>query len=310
MPGKSKRNEILLESGTNELELLEFTISGNHFGINVSKVVEILQYTEVTPMPNANPNVEGIFKPRDTVMTVIDLPKFMGIEGEKNSERDIFIITNFNQVITAFHVHTVEGIHRISWDKIEKPSSSIYGGQDGLATGIARYDDRLIAIIDFEKILYEINPETGLDISKIKKLDQRKRNIAPIIVIEDSKLLMNMIKSCLEEAGYVNLSTFQNGKEAWDFLQHIKASGDPLLEHAHCIITDIEMPQMDGHRLLKLVKDDEFLKPLPVIVFSSLITEEMKIKGRSLGATDQISKPDIGRLVESIDKAVHDFHIH
>ncbi len=299
-----KKKEILLESGTNELEVMEFTIADRHFGINVAKVVEIMQYSKVTPMPNSNPFVEGVFKPRDKIMTVIDLASYMGLPPSENEDRDILIITNFNKISSAFHVHSVEAIHRISWKDIEKPDAAIYGGEEGLATGIARFDGKLITIVDFEKIIVDISPASGIQLSEITKMGHRNKVLKPIITVEDSPLLEKMILEALEKAGYVNVTCFSNGQEAWDMLQKAKATGKPLSEFACCVISDIEMPQIDGHRLLKLIRDDEVLNPLPVIMFSSLINDDMRKKGASLGATAQISKPEIAHLVQLIDKHI------
>lgn len=304
MANVNKKNEILLESGTNELEVMEFTIANNHFGINVAKVVEIMQYNKVTPMPNSNPFVEGVFKPRETIMTVINLAAYMGLPSSEVEDRDILIITNFNRISSAFHVHSVEGIHRISWSDIEKPDSAIYGGEEGLATGIARYDGRLITIIDFEKIIADISPQTGIQISDVDKLGERTRSNKPLLVAEDSPLLEKMITESLERSGYTNVTMCANGKEAWDKLLAYKAGGKQLNEYVSCLITDIEMPQMDGHRLLKLVREDKFFRDLPVIIFSSLINEDMYKKGVSLGATAQITKPEIANLVNLIDKHI------
>jgi two-component system chemotaxis response regulator CheV len=298
------KNAILLESGTNELEVMEFSIDGRFFGINVAKVVEIMQYNKVTAMPNSNPFVEGVFKPREQIMTVVNLAAYMGMPPMEDESRNIFIITNFNKASTAFHVHTVEGIHRISWADIEKPDPTIYGGEEGLATGIARYDNRLITILDFEKILADISPDTSIQVSDVAKLGARDVCHKPILIAEDSPLLERMIMESLEKSGYDNLICCTNGQEAWDKLQQFKATGEPIENHVACIVTDIEMPKMDGHRLLKLIRDDKDLMILPVIVFSSLINEEMKNKGAALGATAQISKPEIANLVTLIDKYV------
>ena len=297
-----KKSDILLESGTNELEVMEFTIGHNHFGINVAKIVEIMQYNKVIPMPNSNPFVEGVFKPREEVITVINLAGYMGLPPSKSEERDIFIITSFNKTHSAFHVHSVEAIHRISWANIEKPDPSIYGGEEGLATGIARFDDRLITIIDFEKILIDISPSVGIQLNEIDKLGERRKNTKPILVAEDSPLLERMILESLAKSSYVNVVSCNNGQEAWDKLISYKESGKPINEQVACVITDIEMPQMDGHRLLKLIRDDSQLKHLPVLIFSSLINEDMRKKGAALGATAQISKPEIGNLVTLIDE--------
>lgn len=302
----SKQTEILLESGTNELEIMEFTISSELFGINVAKVREIMVARSIKPMQKSHPDIEGIFKPRDEVITVIDLAKYLKLPASENKEKDIFIVTNFNNLNFAFHVHGVVGIDRISWTKMQKPDSIIYGGEEGVATGIAEFDGRLITILDFEKIVAEISPSTSIQYSDLEKLGSRKRSDKTILVVEDSMLLSKMIIESLHRAGYVNTVKTDNGQEAWDFLSEAKASGDPLHAHVACIISDIEMPLMDGHRLTKLVKEDSTLKVLPIILFSSLINEEMKIKGRELGADEQISKPEIAKLVNVVDRLTKD----
>jgi len=303
MPERRK-HEILLESGTNELEILEFTIDGRHYGINVAKIVELMKYHEVTPMPNANPFVEGVFNPRGTLMTLINLPAYLGHPESPDVTKDIFIITNFNRVFSAFHVHAVEEIHRLGWDMIEKPDDAIYGGQDGLATGIARVKDKLITVLDFEKILADISPDSGIKLEELSKLGRRDLSDKPILMADDSHAINKALVDALGQAGYTNLTMLQNGQEAWDALQSFKATGEPIENFVRMVITDVEMPKMDGHRLLKLIRDDEALKNLPVIIFSSTINEQMRVKGESLGATGQLAKPDLLGLVQLIDQNI------
>ena len=279
---------------------MKFTIGGNLFGINVAKVREIMISEPVKPMPHAHPAVEGIFKPRDAVLTVVDLPKYLGMEQEK-SPKDIFIITNFNKMFIAFRVHTVVRIDRISWTDIQKPDKTVSGGAEGVATGIAQCEGGdLVTILDFERIVAEIAPETTIQISEVESLGPRDRNDKPIWVAEDSVLLSKMIGDSLRKANYVNLQMFPNGQELWDALSEIPDDRD-LDRRVALIITDIEMPQMDGHRLTKLGKDSPRVKHIPLIIFSSLISEEMRIKGRQLGADEQLTKPEIGHLVDVMD---------
>ena len=293
--------EILLESGTNEIEIMQFTIFGELYGINVAKVREIMMADKVKPVPHSHVAVEGIFKPRDILLTVINLPKYLtGDSGDKN-ERDLFIVTNFNKMHIAFRVHTVVGISRISWEDIQKPDKTLTNGEDGVATGIAQCGGQLVTILDFEKIVAEIAPETSIQVDEIDRLGDRIPRDNRIILAEDSILLTKMIKDSLFRAGYSNLMNFNNGKEAWDYLSSIRNEPD-FYKRAALLITDIEMPEMDGHRLTKLVKDDEKMKRMPIIIFSSLINEEMRIKGKQLGANEQLSKPEIGRLVEVMDE--------
>ncbi len=290
--------KILLENGTNELEVLEFTLAGNHYGINVAKIREILTYQPVTPIPNAHPCVEGIFMPRDTMISVINLRGCLGLPD--NEKDGLFIITNFNKLNIAFHVDEVCGIHRLSWADIITPDATINIEENGVSTGVIKLEDRLIVILDFEKIVTDISPETGLQVSDLEGLEERNRSDSPILIAEDSPLLSKLITDCLKKAGYTKLIVNNNGQEAWDKLCEFQKDGS-LDDKVHMVITDIEMPLMDGHRLTKLVKEDEDLKHIPVIIFSSLVNEEMRRKGEMLGADAQLTKPEIGKLVSAID---------
>ncbi len=290
--------KILLENGTNELEVLEFLLDGNSYGINVAKVKEIIAYEPVTPVPNAHPSIEGIFMPRETMITAINLKNCLQ-RGEYKKE-GLFIITNFNKLDIAFHVDNVVGIHRVSWGDIIKPDATVSTTEEGVATGIIKFDDKLIIILDFEKIVSDINPETGLKMADIDELGERERSDVPILIAEDSVLLNKLIVDSLRKAGYENLIHTKNGQEAYDVIQDCKKDGT-LNEHVQCIITDIEMPVMDGHRLTKLVKEDSETKDIPVIIFSSLVNDDMRRKGEALGADAQLSKPEIGNLVRVVD---------
>lgn len=290
---------ILLESGTNELEVLEFTLGDNHYGINVAKIREILQFQPVTPVPNTHPSVEGIFMPRDTMITVINLKKCLNMAD--NDEQGLFIITNFNKLDIAFHVDRVVGIHRVSWNEIIKPDSTINSEDGSVATGVIKMEGKLIVILDFEAIVSSISPETGLRVNDIEQIGKRPRNEEPILIAEDSPLLSRLITDCLKKAGYDQLIVTYNGKEAWDKICELDKAGT-LDKDVRCVITDIEMPQMDGHRLTKLIKSNDRYKNIPVIIFSSLVNEEMRRKGEQLGADAQLTKPEIGSLVDAIDK--------
>ena len=292
---------ILLENGTNELEVLEFTLGDNHYGINVAKVREILSYQPVTPVPNSHEFVEGIFMPREDMISVGDLKKCIGMGSSE--QKGLFIITNFNQLNIAFHVEQVLGIHRISWADIILPGATVNDAEHGVATGVIKINEKLIVILDFEKIVTDISPETGLKISEIEDMGPRERNDIPILIAEDSPLLGSMITDCMKKAGYTNLDMCPNGQVAWDKLESYRDQGI-VDDKVSLIVTDIEMPLMDGHRLTKLVKEDPQLKHIPVVIFSSLVNEEMKRKGEMLGVDAQLSKPEIGLLVDEIDKLI------
>lgn len=299
--GQINNNNILLESGTNEIEIMQFTINENLFGINVAKVREILLSAPVKSMPHAHPAVEGIFKPRDQVLTVVNLPKYLTGKEEEHTAKDLFIVTNFNKMFIAFRVHSVVCISRISWRDIQKPDSTVSGGKDGVTTGIAQCDGDLVTILDFEKIVADIAPETSIQMSEIEQLGPRERSVRPIYIAEDSMLLSKMIRQALVKAGYTNLHMYPNGKELWDELAKLKKEGQ-VADQVALVISDIEMPQMDGHRLTRLIKEDYEMSKIPVVLFSSLISEEMRIKGKEVGADEQLSKPEIRHLVEVMDE--------
>lgn len=291
--------KILLENGTNELEVLEFMVDGNYYGINVAKIREIIPYSPVTPVPNAHPSIEGIFMPRDAMITAIDLRNCL--QRGQSEPGGLFIITSFNKLDIAFHVDSVIGIHRVSWADIIKPGATVTTSEDGISTGIIKIDGKLIIILDFEKIITDINPETGLKVTEIEALGTRASTDVPILVAEDSALLRKLIVDSLKKSGYDNIIKTENGEEAWEYICKCRDEGK-LKEKVALLITDIEMPLMDGHRLTKLVKSDDTTKDIPVIIFSSLVNPEMRRKGEELGADAQLSKPEIGNLVKVIDQ--------
>ena len=298
------QTKILLESGTNELEIMEFTVGGELFGINIAKIREIMRAQETKRMPNSHNFVEGIFKQRGEVITVIDLAKCLNIERSENKSHDIFILTHFNKLNFAFRVESVVGIDRVSWEDIKKPDKVIYSGEDSVATAIAEYKDRLITILDFEKIIADISPETSITLDRLDELGDRVESQKKILVAEDSMMLSNLIIGFLHKSGYKNTVKFNNGKEVWNYLTEAKESGLPISNYVSCIVSDIEMPLMDGHRLTKLIKTDDELKHIPVILFSSVISDELRIKGQEVGADEQITKPEIVELVNIIDRLI------
>ena len=287
--------------------ILVFTLGDNCYGIIVAKIREITKYVPVTPIPNSHPSIEGVFMPRDVMITAIDLKNCLG-RGQ-SEPKGLFIITNFNKLDIAFHVDNVLGIHTVSWSEIIKPEVTISAAEEGVAIGIVKKEDRLVIILDFEKIVTDINPETGLKISDINELGERNRSMVPILVAEDSSLLNKLIVDCLKKAGYENVTHVENGKQAYDIIKHYKEQGT-LYDNVQLVISDIEMPEMDGHRLTKLIKSDEATVKIPVVLFSSLVNEEMRRKGEALGADAQLSKPEIGNLVKIIDQLIEERHLN
>ncbi|GIN83900.1 chemotaxis protein CheV [Heyndrickxia sporothermodurans] len=296
-------NGILLDSGTNELEIIEFNIQNSSFGINVIKVKEILQPLPVTYIPHAHPFIKGIIQLRGEVLPVVDLQKVLQLGDSGNESSEKYIVTEFNKQKVVFHVHNVTQIHRISWDQIEKPSE-MYSGDTAQIIGVIKRNEHMILMLDFERIITEINPEIGINKSNIQKLGARERSSKKILVAEDSALLRKLINDTLFEAGYENVEFFENGKDAFDYLESIIAEGKNITSEVQLVITDIEMPQMDGHHLTKKIKEHEQLSQLPVLIFSSLITDSLRHKGEIVGANDQVSKPEINELILKIDQHI------
>ncbi|MBB6175991.1 MULTISPECIES: chemotaxis protein [Anoxybacillus] len=297
------KNGILLESGTNELEIVEFLIGDNRFAINVIKVKEIIQPIAPTKVPHAHPYIEGIIELRGEVLPLIDLAKALGFGPSNNPAQDKYIVAQFNQQKVVFHVHNVTQIHRISWKQIEKPSQ-MYQGLESQIIGVVKLNGNMILLLDFEKIVVDINPQSGINVERVKKLGKRDRSNKKLIVAEDSPLLRKLLHDTLAEAGYVYVEFFENGEDAFNYLQSIVQKGKPVESEVQLVITDIEMPQMDGHHLTKRIREDEKLKHLPVIIFSSLITDDLRHKGERVGATAQVSKPEIAELVQMIDQHI------
>lgn len=295
---------ILLETGTNELEIVEFNLGNSSFGINVMKVREIVTPQKITTLPNSHPNAEGVIQLRGEVVPIIDLAKAMSIPPSSNPQEDRVIISEFNQMKVAFHVHGVSRIHRISWEQIEKPSEFAESDKSS-TTGIIKMDDRLIILLDFERIVLEMSPKSGINVETVKELGYRQRSEKHIVIAEDSTMLRELLKSTLNEAGFHNLHFYNDGKLAWEYLEELSSKyGDGIAEHVQLVITDIEMPQMDGHHLTRRVKEHPYLRKLPVIIFSSLITDTLRHRGEVVGANAQVSKPEINKLVKHIDGLV------
>lgn len=300
----SSQSDILLETGTNELEVVMFSIGPGTYGINVLKVREIINATNVTAIPNSHPNVEGVVRVREEILPVVNLAKVLEMDVSEEAEKDKFIIGELNQIKVAFRVHHVSRIHRISWEQIEKPSELSTGSQ-AYAIGIIKLEYQLSVLLDFEKIMVEIDAKSGVDVEQIRLLGPRERSEKQILVAEDSTVLRELLKDTLTEAGYENLQFFENGKEAWEHMETIAEDEDINPEEEYqLIITDIEMPQMDGHHLTNKVKEHPRLGNLPIIIFSSLITEDLYHKGEEVGADAQVSKPEIVTLVQEIDQLI------
>ncbi len=297
------KNEILLETGTGEVEILEFVINNRHYGINVIKVREIREMDNLTDLPFIDSAIAGLTMSRGEILTVVNLKQVLFNERGLSKDSKI-IICEFNQTIVSFAFDSIVGIHRIGWEDIKKPDTL---SSNDLVIGNIMFDDRIILLLDFEKIVTDINPAVGITDSNIEYLTEKDRSKVKLILADDSALIRELIKNTLTEVGYENMRFFNDGREALTYLEELaEEKGENFIEDAHVMITDIEMPQMDGHTLTRRIKEHSILRKLPVIIFSSLITDELKHKGSAVGADAQMSKPEIGKLVGLIDSFTMD----
>ncbi len=298
----SDKKGILLETGTNEFEIVEFSIGPVCYGINVAKVREVINPIPITKMPNVHPWVDGIFTLRGRVMPLVNLPRCLGSESTTTSPK--VIVSELNNFYVGFLVDEVSRIHRISWTAMEPPPHIT---NSDMVVGIIKMAEKMVVLLDFEKIVADVNPEMNEKFSQPTKnsstlLDIRKDKT--ILVAEDSKLLRDLLVGTLHNAGYSNIILAENGQEAWNKIEKMAADKEPIENKIQIVITDIEMPQMDGHHLTKRIKEHEKLNHLPVVIFSSLINEEMRLKGESIGANGQVSKPEIAQLIDLVDKFI------
>lgn len=296
------KNEILLESGTNEFEIVEFTVGKITYGINVAKVREVINMQAVTKMPSTHPFVDGVFTLRGNVIPLVNLATCLNVQ---DSSPKRIIVAELNNYQAGFLVDEVSRIHRISWERME-PTPEI--ANSDLVVGIVKMENKMVVLLDFERILADINPEINKSFTSFKPVTEedilKNRSKKTVLIAEDSHLLRDLVVDNLHKAGYVNTIALANGKDAWEKLQSIANENENIYDAVQLVITDIEMPQMDGHRLLKLIRGNNSMHDMPVIIFSSLINEENRLKGLSLGATGQVSKPEINELVGLIDSNI------
>ena len=304
------QTNILLESGTNELEIVEFYLEEEaespgepsykgYYGVNVAKVLEIIRMPKITGIPEVNHrSVLGAFNQRSHVIPIVDLAIWLGKQRVEKEPPKV-IVTEFNNVTTAFMVTGVTRIHRISWEEVEPPNKYVASVSANSITGVVKLENRIVFILDLEMIVEDLNPALGLRLDEAIDWSADRRYRA--LVADDSGLIRAMLKDLLQKANF-DVEVFTNGRDAWEQLLALKAQaereGRAIHDYVQVMVSDIEMPQMDGHNLTKRIKDDPVLSALPVILFSSIITDKLRHKGESVGADDQISKPEVTHLAQ------------
>ncbi|MCB0320666.1 MAG: chemotaxis protein CheV [Bdellovibrionales bacterium] len=293
---------ILLEAGTNEVEFLEFAIGSLRCGVNVAKVRQVLlfQPEETCPLPGSpRAGVLGTMLFRDEPVLVVDLGGFLHIQSQSettDSHRRLILALEFNQRVTAFLVDSVSQIRKVSWADFETGKQSGVVSNDTWITGTVTLDQSIMMILDFEAILGTLVPASSIESYSDPEEGYQINPELKIVYCEDSEIVRKVAMKAFKSAGFRDVKSFSTGLQG---LQYLMDAGPQSVD---IIVTDIEMPEMDGHAFCKKLKEDARFEHIPVLFFSSTISDEMKKKCERVGGTESFSKPEIDRLILSFDK--------
>lgn len=304
----------LTEVGTNEVEImcfyLDLQVDGEarraFYGINVAKVLKItrLPGQVMRPPTSTHPSVWGAFhfKDRDMIVPVVALARYLE-QDQVASDTQKLIITEFNQVMTAFLVSGITRIYRLSWADVEQPGKHINEYSHNAFTGLVNLEGHIVFILDLEKIVIELNPQSGKDFFGVSAGVKSDRNIT-VLHVDDQMLVRRMVKAALEKDEAFSVESAESGKAALDILhaklEVAREKGCPITDLVNVVVSDVEMPVMDGYTLCRSIKEDPALARLPVYLFSSLITEETLHKGASVGVDGQFPKPQTEVMAREI----------
>ncbi len=291
--------EILLESGTNEVEVLEFRLGSYRFGINVAKVREILPYQKLTELPNSHPSVVGCFNLRDKVVPCVSLHRHLKEEQSSAIEFTKIILTEFNQHQTAFVVDDVYRIHRISWEKI-LAAPRMVTNVNSPVTAVTILNGNMITMLDFEMIGDQVANQV-VSQNVIANPNEVPRDELRILLADDSISVRQAVEQTLHRNGYTNIKYFENGARVWEWIAQEFDRTKDASKVCVMLVSDVEMPEMDGFHLTKRIKEHPQLQKIPVLLYSSILTPENLKKGKSVKADAQITKPELEMVVKMAD---------
>ncbi|MDR3254258.1 MAG: chemotaxis protein [Synergistaceae bacterium] len=292
-----QNEKILTEVGTNEWQVVVFLLGEQYFAINVDKTREILRWPGSRDVPQTHKAMKGITTIRGEVIPLIDLREYLDIKPGVELESSKLIVAEFNKMKLGFMVDGVDRIYRINSDELDASLTGTFLGENSLY--VIKREGRNILLLDYERIVQVVNPALAdqfkleKDISSDISQSLGNPNDYKILVAEDSPLIRKLIQGALAQGGFHNFEMVGHGKAAWDRLVE---DGDEF----DILLTDIEMPKMDGLTLTRRVKEDANLSRIPVIVFSSVMADDIKRKAQSIGADAQITKPEMHKLLETI----------
>ncbi|KXW58337.1 chemotaxis protein [Ferrovum myxofaciens] len=297
-------------AGNNKLEILMFTLGINPrterretYGINVFKVREVLRTPPITRAPEMPETVEGMVSLRGRLIPVIGLAKYIGIPLE--TIPDIMIITEYNGHTQGFLVESVDTILRLDWSAMRVPPEMVNTPLGGLVTAVTELPDgRLVMMLDVERVLAE-TAQLGEDESIYRNVQPLGLNNHRVFYADDSSVARKQIARTLEAMGVKGISAV-NGRQAWDELRHMadqaESSHTPLKDLLHLILTDVEMPEMDGYMLTRKIKEDKRFTGIPVLMHSSLSGSSNQQLGKTVGVDEYISKFEPNRLASTLTR--------
>ena len=295
-------------AGTNKLEILMFSLgkdvrSGREetFGINVFKVREVMRIPEITRAPEMPPAVEGMTSLRGALVPVIDLAKYIGMESD--SVPGIMIVTEYNGHTQGFLVKAVDNILRLDWSAMRVPPEMLVAELGGLVTAITELKDkRLVMMLDVEKVLAETG-HFGSDEMIFKAVKHLGKENRTVFFADDSSVARNQIARTLEAMGVRSISAI-NGRKAWDELSRMadysETSNTPLKDMVQVILTDVEMPEMDGYMLTRKIKSDKRFNGIPVLMHSSLSSSSNQQLGKAVGVDEYVPKFEPQKLSQTL----------
>ena len=293
--------------GQNRLELLLFRLRGRQmYGINVFKVKEVLQCPRLSSLPNSRPMVRGVAHIRGETIPIIDLGMSIRLPGIPKEEMatSFVIITEYNRKTQGFLVAGVDRIVNMNWEDILPPPKG--AGKDVYLTAVTHFEDKLIEIIDVEKILSEVSPfEEDVTEDVRNRSSERVPGHLPVLVVDDSAVARRQIERCLTAIG-MEVVTKNDGKQALDYLKEVTADGSRAIDHLCLIISDVEMPEMDGYTLVTKCKNEPAIKDVFIMLHTSLSGVFNKAMVQKVGADDLMAKfsPDelAERVMEIVDR--------
>jgi two-component system chemotaxis response regulator CheV len=310
----SQERNTILAARSNELEIVEFTLEyedrkgerhKQSFGISVVKIRSIIQIPKLTKLPKMHDSVYGVFQLRESIIPAVDICKSLFNQANTGDTQKM-IITNFNNMQMGLIVNEVLSIHRIKWSDIDIPDTlSDFEEASASIVGVIKFEDRNLLMLDMEKIIADIDPQSAIGMAKTGGQMFDWNPIA--VTADDSSTIRRMIGDRLKKAGF-EIQSFNDGAEAWDYLKKVSekvSDGENLRDYVNVVITDIEMPRLNGYELTEKVKGDNNLKDLPVLIFSSIVSEEVMQKGLESGADAQLTKPQIGELLETLSNIIN-----